>query len=209
MRYFIAFALVFSTLGAASAVEPVTTDSFGNPEEPAVRPYKWAIQGIGALFFQTFKGLRDGNMNTPVLGSVEAGRGVGIGTIELGNQVWKGMLFAPMEDKEYKRTHEWNEVMEKDDLTREVRDFVFTAGVGYPRLKRNDWYPAESDEKVRVRLDNAEEIREKREQARKARNPQPNLDRREKAQIRYVGNRASYGLEKKQDTTGNLLKLAK
>ncbi|MBI1317979.1 MAG: hypothetical protein GC168_03385 [Candidatus Hydrogenedens sp.] len=208
MRVLPLIALAALAVAPAWSVEPTTTDSFGNPEEPAMRIYKWVANGVLAVPYQTLKGLRDGNMNTPVVGSVEALRGAGIGVIELGNQSWNGLLFAPLEKDEFKQTHKWNEVIDNELLLRNVRDAASTLPL-YPVQKLVDKKPAESDEKVRIRLDNAEEIREKRAAAAQERDPYQNLDRRERAQMRYVPGRAEHGLSKKQDTTGNLLKLAK
>jgi hypothetical protein len=203
--------LVFALLCCASAhaVEPAYEGHLGNPEEPALRPFKWALSGIGALFYQTGKSFRDGNMNTPIVGSAETLRGLGIGTIELGESTYNGLVYKPLMDhKEFMRTHKANKIVDEDLLLRNVRDGVSTQ-ILYPVVKLNDHYPAESDEKVEIRLERAKQEREAREAARAERDPLKNLSRTERAQMRTVPERATHGLSKKDDYSGNLLKLAK
>jgi hypothetical protein len=208
MRVITIFALAALVSAPAWSLEPKTQDAFGNPEEPAMRIYKWVGSGVLALPYQALIGLRDGNMNTPVLGTVEGLRGTAIGAIELGNQTWNGLMYKPIGKHEYKQTHGWNEYIDNEALLRNVRD-AGSAQLLYPVQKLVDKKPAESDEKVVIRLENARQVREEREAAAKARDPLANLDRRERAQMRYVPERAAHGLNKKQDTTGNLLKMAK
>lgn len=196
-------------VGSASAVQPAYVGEFGNPEEPALRPFKWAISGVGALFFQTGKAFRDGNMNTPVLGTPETLRGLGIGTIELGESVYNGLVYKPLVDySEFKKTHRVNHRINEDLLLRNVRDLA-SAGWYYPSLKRNDHYPVESDQKVAIRLERAEATRDARAAASASRDPYVELTRRERAQMRHVPDRAAHGISKKKETTGNLLKLAR
>ncbi|MFM1921173.1 MAG: hypothetical protein RLZZ303_2807 [Candidatus Hydrogenedentota bacterium] len=193
----------------AGAVQPAYVGEFGNPEEPALRPIKWAISGVGALFFQTGKAFRDGNMNTPVLGTPETLRGAGIGAIELGESIYNGMVYKPLTDyREFKKTHRVNKRINEDLLLRNVRDAASTLWY-YPSVKKNDHYPAESDEKVAIRLERAQQTREAREAASAKRDPYAHLSRRERAQMRHVPDRATHSLNKKSDMSGNLLKLAR
>ncbi len=194
---------------SASAVEPAYVGPMGNPEEPALRPIKWALNGVGALFYQTGKGFRDGNMNTPVLGSAETLRGLGIGTIELGESTYNGLVYKPLTDrKEYKKTHRLNKRVDEDLLLRNVRDGASSL-ILYPAVKLNDHYPAENDAKKEARLEKAKETREARKEAAEKRDPHKHLTRVERAQLRNVPERAEKSLSKKEDYSGNLLKLAK
>jgi len=79
----------------AQAVPPAYTGPLGNPEEPAMRPYKWLFHGVLSLLVQPVKAFKDGNLKTPVLGSVETFRGFRRGAIELDESILRGLVFAP------------------------------------------------------------------------------------------------------------------
>ena len=178
-----------------------------------MRPYKWALSGIGAVFFQTGKHFRDGNMATPVLGTVNTFRGAGVGAIELGESVYNGMVFKPIVDyDEYKKIHRLNAAIDRDLLARNVRDGLSTGLVWwplYPALKLNDHYPLEDEEKVQGRIAAARAKREASEAAYQARQEKKQLTDIETAQVGRNPERAERGAEKKKDLTGNLLKLGK
>jgi len=89
------FILALSLSLAAQAVPPSYTGPLGNPEEPAMRPYKWLFHGVLSLLVQPVKAFKDGNLKTPVLGSVETFRGFRRGAIELDESVLHGLVFAP------------------------------------------------------------------------------------------------------------------
>lgn len=195
---------------AADVVQPTYTGEYGNPEEPALRPYKWMVRGVKALFYQTGKGFADGNMATPVLGTVNTGRGLRKGTAEALESTWKGSMFAPVpEDRDYKELRNANIRIEDDPFWRNATDAAFTWYL-YPVLKFNDHYPVENEEKVLIRKQRAKVIRAERRAAWDARieGTQPESKVR-RAQIHYVGERATYDLDKKQDYKGNILKLVK
>lgn len=215
MKQWLGCALVVAAAACASAdvVQPAYSGPLGNPEEPAMRPYKWALSGIGALFYQTGKHFRDGNMGTPVLGTVNTFRGAGVGAIELGESVYNGMVFKPLVDhEEFKKLHRANTAIDKDLLARNVRDGLSTGLVWwplYPTLKFTDHYPAEDEEKVQARIAAARAKREAAQAAQEARQENRHLTQTEQAQVGRNPERAARGADKKKDLTGNLLKLGK
>lgn len=200
--------LLAAALGAqAEVVQPAYEGKLGNPEEPALRPYKWALSGIGALFYQTGKHFRDGNMGTPVLGTVNTLRGAGVGSIELGESVYNGLVYRPLVDhKEFKKLHRANRAIDNDLLARNVRDGLST-GLWYPLLKFNDHYPMEDEEKVQARIAAARAKREAQQAAQEARRTDKHLSAVERAQVSRNPERAARGAGKKKDLEGNLLKL--
>lgn len=212
-RMQLVFVLALIAARAAWAVEPAYEGKYGNPEEPALRPYKWIFRGTGALFYQTGKGFKDGNMATPVLGTVETGRGLRKGTAELLESTWKGAQFAPVPPKgDYKETRNANARIDSEPFIRNMNDFAFTLPA-YPILKLNDHYPLEDDQKVSIRNERARQVRAERKAAQAAREaarkPDEDVPGWKKAQQQYIGEQANYGAEKKKDYRGNLLKLAK
>jgi hypothetical protein len=118
--------------GTAMAVPPAYTGQFGNPEEPALRPYKWLWRGVKALTYQTANAAKEGNLKTPILGSVETFRGFRKGIVEFDESVFRGMLGAvPPQagnrDLEYRWLLSANQFIESDALLRNVADYVATA----------------------------------------------------------------------------------
>ena len=83
-------------MGAAFGVEAAYEGDLGNAEEPALRPYKWVWHGAKSLVYQTGKSFKEGNMKTPVLGTVETGRGLRRGAVELAESTYRGGVFAPV-----------------------------------------------------------------------------------------------------------------
>lgn len=86
-------AILFAMM--AQAVPAAYTGPLGNPEEPAMRPYKWLFRGVLSLIVQPVKAFKDGNLKTPVLGSVETFRGFRRGAIEFDESILRGLVFAP------------------------------------------------------------------------------------------------------------------
>lgn len=206
----LAFLLVL-TAGVAQAVEPQSTDQFDNPEEPALRPYKWIFHGFKGLVYHPAKSFVDGNMNTPVLGTVEITRGARRGVVRFGESTWNGVLFRPLPEKdEYQEMGEINEKLEKEKHDKFLLDALSNLPVSialefplFPVQVLVDKYPAESDEKVRLRQEEARKTRDSRKAARDKN--AGNLTDVERAQRNYVGDRATAGKQEHKGG-GNLLK---
>jgi len=209
-RAAIAFAAgcVLLGCGLSHAVEACYHGPLGNPEEPALRPYKWLWRGAKALSFQTGSSLKHGNIAFPVLGTVEGFRGVRRGTLELGESAYKGCVFAPVPEKgHYKKRGKANHVIEKHRLARHSADFLFS-WYFFPLLKGVDRYSLEDQDAVEQREAHAAKVREQR----KASLPVPEAAGTpvEQAQRQYEGERVKAGKKRgKKRQTGNLLKLAK
>ena len=200
--------------GAGQAVEPAYEGRFGNPEEPALRPYKWFWSGVRALGHQTKSAFVRGNMNTPFLGSVEGLRGVRKGTLELGESTYKGAVFAPVEKKRHLETHKLNAKVDDDLALRNLSDAAVT-WYAYPMLKYVDHKPLENDEKVEIRLEAAEDVREIRKEAADARAAASRMKedkdafRVRRAQERYVGGRIPFSGSNGRRPARNLLHSAR
>lgn len=191
---------------AGWSVPPTYEGSYGNPEEPALRPYKWMWRGVKSLFYQTGYGFKHGNMRTPVLGTAETFRGLRKGTFELGESVYHGLAFAPVPPKgQYKETMRLNHMVDKEKASSNISDLVFSL-YAFPVLKFVDKYPAENEERVKIREQRARATREAQDKAEAARTPA--MDPVERAQRNYLGDRYVEG-SKKDVGRGNLLKLAK
>jgi len=148
----------------AFAVQPSYRGPLGNPEEPALRPYKWVWHGLKSFVYQTKESFVRGNMNTPVVGSVETLRGVRRGSFEMVESTYRGGVFAPLPPRNthaYRELGMFNTYAESDWLLRNTSDFLFTWYL-FPVLKVVDHYPVEDDVKVQIRLERAEEIRDAR-----------------------------------------------
>ncbi len=116
----------------AAAVPPAYNGPLGNPEEPALRPYKWMWRGFKALSYQTANAAKEGNLKTPILGTVETFRGFRKGIVEFDESVFRGMMGAiPPQagnpDYRYDRLLKANQYIENDALLRNVADYVATA----------------------------------------------------------------------------------
>lgn len=218
MRVFIAITLAAAVLGVPSgfAVEPAYQGQFGNNEEPATRPYKWLYRGLKSLVFHTGDQLVEGNMHTPVLGSVQGLRGLRRGTVELGESLFNGGVYAPAPPAgHYKEIGRLNTLLEDDILLRNSSDLLFS-WYFFPAQKFVDYYPLEGDTKVEIRQNEAREIRDVREEAAAARSIKDEQEERiapesdvKRAQRAYIGERADYGAQKTDKGRGNLMKLAR
>lgn len=206
--WFLLLLAVVGVAGIASAIEPAYTGPLGNAEEPALRPYKWLWHGTESLFFQTGKSLEKGNMKFPVIGTVEGCRGVRRGVVEFGESAYKGAVFAPVPQEKgaYKELGKANEVIEAEPLLRNASDFACSL-YAFPVLIAVDKCPLESDEQVAKRQEKAKETREARKAARPK--PDPNKSEVQRAQEKYVPERAKAGGKPKDGVPKNLLKLAK
>ncbi len=193
------------------SVEPAYTGQFGNAEEPALRPYKWLYRGAKSLVFHTGDQLLEGNLHTPALGSVQGLRGLRRGTVELGESVYRGAVFAPVPPAgDYKRLGSANTILERDFFLRNSSDFLFS-WYFFPGQKAVDYYPLEGDTKIDIRQRDAREIRQARNEAWEARKDiNPDETDAKRAQRGYIGDRADYGNSKKsKEYRGNLMKLAR
>jgi len=193
------------------SVEPAYTGPLGNVEEPALRPYKWLYHGVKSLFYHTGDQFVAGNLHTPVLGSVQGLRGLRQGSVELGEGLYRGGVFAPVPGpRDYRRLSYLNTKIESDMLTRNGSDFLFS-WYFFPAQKFVDYYPLEGDTKVEIRQREAREIRAERNRARQARMViDPKENDRKRAQRSYIGERADYGDQtKSKEYRGNLMKQAR
>ena len=179
--------------GFASAVPPAYEGRLGNPEEPALRPYKWMWRGIKALAYQPAKAFRKGNIKTPGLGSVEVFRGLRKGVVELDESVMRGAMgTVPPPAGNYKELGKANAKIDKSPLLRNAADVTTTAhvlGVGgaigvFAAQRRVDRHPMrspEEQEEIEARYKaRCDEIRL---------NPAKKMDRINAARARYIGNR--------------------
>lgn len=109
--------LTVVALGLSFACTSLAEDQFGNPEEPALRPYTGLWRGIQAFSYNVVKGLDRGNRKFPGLGVVEMGRGVRYGTVELITSTAKGMAGSKPEPH-YTEYQKPNEIIDSDMLLR-------------------------------------------------------------------------------------------
>lgn len=123
-RLFVCAAVTLVAAFTAFGVEPAYTGHLGNPEEPAMRPYKWFVRGVRAVAYQTGKAFKEGNHDFPIVGSVYAFRGLRTGLVELERSHWRGMCGANNRTVSYKETGKVNEYINSDVLLRNVADAV-------------------------------------------------------------------------------------
>jgi hypothetical protein len=181
--------LLAATLSAAAAVKPAYVGPYGNPEEPALRPYKWMWRGVKALFYQTGTHFRDGNLHTPVVGSTHALRGLRKGTFEILESTYKGMLYAPVPPRgDFKQLRAANTHIDQSNGLYHLVDFGFSWFL-YPVIRVVDEYPVNDDTEVQLMIERHKEIREAR---RAGRAQLTGVDAVEAAQRRYIGDRANY-----------------
>lgn len=175
-------------LTAAAAVKPAYVGVYGNPEEPALRPYKWMFRGFKAFWFQTGTHFRDGNLHTPVLGSSHALRGARLGTFEMLESTFKGAVFAPVPPKgDFRKLRSLNTRVNESENLDEFADFAFSWFL-YPVIVLVDKHPVHDDAEVAAMKARHAEVRE----ARRAGRAVDGLTDVERAQRRYIGDRATY-----------------
>lgn len=182
----------------------------GNEEEPALRPYKWLYQGVKSLFWHTGDQFVEGNLHAPVVGSVQGFRGLRRGTVNLGESTYRGLVYAPVPQRDhYKSLGAANVAIEDDMFLRNSSDFLFS-WYFFPVMKAVDNNPIEGDVKVGIRQKEAKETRLARNEAAKARKQADlNESSMESAQRDYIGARADYGTPKTKMGRGNLMKLGR
>lgn len=196
----LAVVAVFLTVTAhAGVVEPAYNGPLGNQETVAMRPYKWAWNGVKALVYQPARSFKDGNLKKAVGGSIEITRGARRGLVEMGESVAKGIVGAqPPECKDYKKLGKANTFIDNDPL--------FNTALNVPILIipqcALDKYPV-NDKEAREKIENkAQETREARAKA--AQKKAPNLTPVEKARREYIGERAT--LNHRPAFRGNIYK---
>jgi hypothetical protein len=179
---------VAGALTAAAAVKPAYVGVYGNPEEPALRPYKWMLRGFKAFWYQTGTQFRDGNLHTPVIGSTHALRGVRQGTFEMLESTFKGAVFAPVPPKgDFRKLRTLNSRANESEGLDEISDLAFSWFL-YPVIKIVDKHPVYDDAEVAAMKAKHADIREAR---RAGRATEEGTDV-ERAQRRYIGDRATY-----------------
>ncbi|MBI4556856.1 MAG: hypothetical protein HY706_04670 [Candidatus Hydrogenedentes bacterium] len=212
------------TFSTAYGIPPETYSDLGNPEEPALRPYKWLWRGIKAAVFQPLNSLREGNLKTPIVGSVEVSRGVRRGAVEVKESVCRGLTFSAV--RPYREFGTMNTFIEDDIFLRHATDYLTTVyllnvlegdhilppgdtrndfqwGVAVSGVQKGvDLYPA--DPQWQEREATAQQVREVRAQQTRQKIAQEDPVKR--AQKRYIGKRAETNA-KAERGRGNLLKM--
>lgn len=168
MSIAIAFLLAFGVLFNTAHAE--IRGPYGNLEEPALRPYKWMHHGVKTFFFHTIERLKHGNMKTPIIGTVEVGRGLRRGVFGLGEGFYKGMVCAPPpQPYAYRELGELNTAVEEDPALFNISDFSFT-WAAFPVMKVCvDNHPLVSEEVVQEHIERAHERDAARREARRER----------------------------------------
>lgn len=109
----------------AQAVPPAYEGPLGNPEEPALRPYKWLFHGVLSLVAHPLEAFKDGNLKMPILGSVEVFRGFRRGAIELDESILRGLVFAPPPPRgSLTRVGYINTFLDDDPFLGHIADFL-------------------------------------------------------------------------------------
>jgi len=83
----------------ASAVPPAYGGQFGNPEEPALRPVKWAWLGFTSFFTNVHAGLKKGVYQDPAAMTCEGAKGTVVGGGSFVSHVASGLTYAPVPRK--------------------------------------------------------------------------------------------------------------
>ena len=100
MRLWVLIAGVLLALSfTASAVPPAYEGQFGNPEEPALRPVKWAWLGVTSFFSNFHAGLKKGAYKDPAAMTTEGAKGAAVGGASFVEHVATGLTYAPVPRK--------------------------------------------------------------------------------------------------------------
>lgn len=94
--------LLLPLLAGADVVKAAYEGRLGNPEEPALRPYKGIWRGVKALIRCPLEAVAEGNRKFPVLGTVEVFRGLRRGTIEFATNSYAGMAGSLPKEVDYR-----------------------------------------------------------------------------------------------------------
>lgn len=123
MKVLVFTALTLVCVSSSYAVPPAYNGPMGNAEEPALRPYKWLWRGVKALAYRPAKGFTEGNLKTPILGTLEVIKGVRQGVIEFDESVYRGLTGAiPPERGDHKRLGSVNSFIELEPLLNALAD---------------------------------------------------------------------------------------
>ncbi|MDZ4859077.1 MAG: hypothetical protein SGI88_08820 [Candidatus Hydrogenedentes bacterium] len=127
MRLLLAAGLVAACGFGASAIEPSHWGPYGNPEEPATRPYKAFWRGLKAFKYQVNATVRDGHRKAGAYGNVQFFRGVRRGLVEIGAGTYMGM--AGQYPFPVEKTHTANEYIDADRRRAALADLPSTAAL--------------------------------------------------------------------------------
>jgi hypothetical protein len=157
-------ALLFVVTGTAAAVPPAYNGPMGNPEEPALRPYKWFYHGMKTLVHHPVTKFNQGNSVLPGIGTLEAWRGAREGVFDLTESVYHGAIFSiPPKSDAYKETGKINAFIDEDPMLETVADLPTVP------LRAFDPHPAALRERMELVEKHAQKVREQRRIAREER----------------------------------------
>ncbi|MCL4217513.1 MAG: hypothetical protein KJ052_10990 [Candidatus Hydrogenedentes bacterium] len=110
---------------SAMAVDPAYNGKeFGNPEEPAMRPYKWFLRGVASVVYFPARAFVQGNADYPILGTANTFKGLRVGLVEWNVSVWNGLMGSQV--RPYKVPGKTNFVIQEDWLLRNTADAAAT-----------------------------------------------------------------------------------
>jgi len=127
MRLLLAVGLVAACGFGASAIEPSHWGPYGNPEEPATRPYKAFWRGLKAFKYQLNATAREGQRKAGAYGHVQFFRGVRRGLVEIGAGTYMGM--AGQYPLPVDKTHPANVYIDADRRRAALADVPSTAAI--------------------------------------------------------------------------------
>lgn len=111
-----------------TAIEPSHWGKYGNPEEPATRPFKAFWRGLKAFKYQVGATIDEGERKAGnVGGGVQFFRGVRRGLVEIGGGTYMGM--AGQYPLPVEQTHPINEYIDSDRRLAALADLPSTAAI--------------------------------------------------------------------------------
>jgi hypothetical protein len=194
--------------GIAAAVPPTYTGQFGNPEEPALRPIKWAWVGVKSLVQSTKDGLASGVEKDPASMVGEGAVGAVKGTGSLVLSVHRGIVGAPLPPRRDAKSLPYEE----------AAMVVINNGTGKDACCPQQCGNCGSDQEAAKKPDPGAEFRKPAPstvlapEAEAGPGAKPLVSEEsnvEKAQRNYVPVQAGYRSDRHSDASGNLLKRAK
>ncbi|MBI5096027.1 MAG: hypothetical protein HZB26_26775 [Candidatus Hydrogenedentes bacterium] len=122
LSFLVAAGVFVSSAGFAAEVKPKAKaeQDWEKVEEPALRPYKCLWSGMKSVVYNTTKSFAQGNEKLPILGSIEAFRGLRRGSVDLVSGTYMGM--AGSKPRPYNELGRPNRIIEDDPLLRNVAD---------------------------------------------------------------------------------------
>ncbi len=127
MRLLLTAGLVVACGFSAPAIEPSHWGPYGNPEEPATRPYKAFWRGLKAFKFQLKATIHEGQGKAGHAGNIQFFRGVRRGLVEIGAGTYMGM--AGQYPYPVETTHPANEFIDSDRRLAALADLPSTAAI--------------------------------------------------------------------------------